>query len=118
MSDRCTILYPADFFDLKKVDGDYEYEYREAVQFPEFQILFYNYDEFAAGGKLKFYPGDFEGGLCVYRGWMLQPSAYEELYRTLANRGLRLINTPDAVSYTHLYQRGGDGRQNHFRRYV
>ena len=69
MSHRCTILYPADFFDLKKVDEDYEYEYREAVQFPEFQILFYNYDEFAAGGKLRFYPGDFEGGLCVYRGW-------------------------------------------------
>ena len=62
MSHRCTILYPADFFDLKKVDEDYEYEYREAVQFPEFQILFYNYDEFAAGGKLRFYPGDFEGG--------------------------------------------------------
>lgn len=67
MSHRCTILYPADFFDLKKVDEDYEYEYREAVQFPEFQILFYNYDEFAAGGKLRFYPGDFEGA-CAFTG--------------------------------------------------
>ena len=108
MSHRCTILYPADFFDLKKVDEDYEYEYREAVQFPEFQILFYNYDEFAAGEKLRFYPGDFEGGLCVYRGWMLQPSAYEELYRTLAGRGLRLINTPDEYENCHEFPNSYD----------
>lgn len=101
MDCKCTILYPADFFDLKKVDGDYEAEYREALKFPEFRILFYNYDDFAAGGKLRFYPSAFEGGLCVYRGWMLQPRAYETLYQALADRGLRLINTPAEYENCH-----------------
>ena len=101
MGEQCTILYPADFFDLKKVDGDYEAEYWEALKFPELRILFYNYDEFAAGGALRFYPAAFQGGLCIYRGWMLQPQAYEALYRALEERGLRLVNTPSEYENCH-----------------
>ena len=30
---KITILYPADYFDIKKVDTDYRQEYEEAVKF-------------------------------------------------------------------------------------
>jgi hypothetical protein len=101
MKDTIIILYPSDFFDIKKVDPDYQYEYIEAVKFPELQIVFYNYDEFSAGGKLKIYPSEVEKGLCIYRGWMLQPEKYRELYLLLRENGLNLINTPEEYENCH-----------------
>ena len=46
---KITILYPADYFDIRKVDADYRQEYEAAVKFPEFQAVLYNYDNFVAG---------------------------------------------------------------------
>ena len=46
-----------------------------------------------------------EGGsgneTCVYRGWMMRPSAYERLYQALEARGLQLVNTPEAYRHCH-----------------
>jgi hypothetical protein len=39
--------------------------------------------------------------LAVYRGWMLRPEAYAQLYDALQAKGLRLINTPDAYRHCH-----------------
>lgn len=100
---KITILYPADYFDIKKVDEDYRREYDEAVKFPEFQIVLYNYDDFAAGEKLRLYPAETtgEGGLCIYRGWMLKPEAYERLFEGMKERNLTLINTPQEYENCH-----------------
>ena len=59
---RTLILYPSDYFNIRKPDSDYEYEYREAVRFPDLMAVFYNYDEFAVTGRLKFYPVDLKPG--------------------------------------------------------
>ena len=53
---KITILYPADYFDIRKVDADYRQEYEEAVKFPEFQAVLYNYDNFVAGEPFRLYP--------------------------------------------------------------
>jgi len=98
---KYTILYPADFFNIKKADPDYEYEYLEAVKFPEFRTLFYNYDAFITGSKLTLYPPVTEGGLCIYRGWMLQTDTYQELYDSLQKQGLTLINSPIEYESCH-----------------
>lgn len=95
------ILYPCDFFDVRKVDADYEYEYREAVRFPEFEVIFYQYDGFVAGDKLKLYPGVSEEGLCLYRGWMLLPEDYRRLFGELAEVGLTLMNTVEEYVNCH-----------------
>ena len=55
---KITILYPADYFDIKKVDTDYRQEYEEAVKFPEFQAVLYNYDNFVAGEPFRLYPAE------------------------------------------------------------
>lgn len=98
---KITILYPCSYFDIKKPDEDYEYEYHEAVHFPEFQMIFYHYDDFVSGEGLKFYPRFFEEGIGIYRGWMLQPERYRELYEALLLRGLRLINSPKEYEACH-----------------
>lgn len=39
--------------------------------------------------------------LAIYRGWMLRPHVYEQLYNALQERGLVLINTPQAYKHCH-----------------
>jgi len=40
-------------------------------------------------------------GSVVYRGWMIKQSQYERLYAALAEKGLKLINTPEAYKHCH-----------------
>lgn len=98
---KITILYPCSYFDIKKPDEDYAYEYNEAVRFPQVQIIFYHYDDFVSGKGLKFYPKFFEEGIGVYRGWMLQTESYGELYEALLSRGIKLINNPKEYESCH-----------------
>lgn len=39
--------------------------------------------------------------MAIYRGWMLKPQVYEQLYQALATKGLVLINTPAAYRHCH-----------------
>jgi ATP-grasp domain, R2K clade family 3 len=39
--------------------------------------------------------------LAIYRGWMLRAADYRALYDALLDRGLQLINTPDAYRICH-----------------
>jgi hypothetical protein len=39
--------------------------------------------------------------LALYRGWMLKPSQYQQLYAALYNKGIQLINDP--TQYTHCH---------------
>lgn len=39
--------------------------------------------------------------LAIYRGWMLKPDKYSQLFNALAERGLFLINTPTAYTHCH-----------------
>lgn len=41
--------------------------------------------------------------MALYRGWMLKPRVYEQLYQALAEKGLRLINTPTAYQHCHYF---------------
>lgn len=98
---KITILYPCSYFDIKKPDEDYAFEYNEAVHFPEIQVLFYHYDDFVDGKGLKFYPKFFDEGIGIYRGWMLQTARYKELYDELLLRGVKLINNPKEYESCH-----------------
>jgi hypothetical protein len=40
-------------------------------------------------------------GVAIYRGWMLRPHAYQQLYAALQERGVILINTPQAYQHCH-----------------
>lgn len=100
---KIKLLFPSNFFDIKSIDSDYENEYEIACKFPEFEVILYNYDEFISSGKLKFYPNTFAEGICIYRGWMLKPDKYKELYERLKSRGVTLINDIDKYEKCHLF---------------
>jgi len=44
-----------------------------------------------------------EPTLALYRGWMLRPAIYAELYDALRERGLTLINDPAAYKHCHYF---------------
>ncbi|MDS0526599.1 ATP-grasp domain-containing protein [Clostridium sp. SHJSY1] len=100
---KIKLLYPSDFFDIKSVDADYEEEYEIASKFPEFEVILYNYEEFVSSGNLKCYPNNLDEGICIYRGWMLKPDKYKELYERLKIKGISLINDADKYNNCHLF---------------
>ncbi len=85
-------LYP------HKVDEDYEEEYQSARI--DHTCALFSYEEFLQG-NLKLYGEDISG-LTIYRGWMLKPEMYKELYEALEKRGIYLINSPEAYKAYHL----------------
>lgn len=64
----------------------------------DFEALVHDRDVAAAARRIK--PGR-QLELAIYRGWMLRPEIYAELYTTLQERGLRLINDPAAYRHCH-----------------
>ena len=98
-----TILFPSDYFDLTKVDEQFEAEYKEAIKLPEFNIALYNHDAFVEGAQLRT-PPEIESGLCMARTWMLKPEEYSRLFSELSQIEARLINTPHQYSLMHLFQ--------------
>lgn len=85
-------LYP------RRVDEDYEEEYQAAGL--DNACALFSYEEFMEG-RLKLYGEDISG-LTVYRGWMMKPKMYRELYDALEQKGIYLINTPEEYERYHL----------------
>ncbi len=46
-------------------------------------------------------PECLESEIAVYRGWMLAPDRYAQLYDALAARGVHLVNSPAAYTHCH-----------------
>lgn len=85
-------LYP------QKVDEDYKDEYQAAGL--NHSCALFSYEDFGAG-KLSLY-GEEISGLTIYRGWMMKPEMYRDLYTCLEERGIVLINTPEEYERYHL----------------
>ncbi len=96
------ILFPSDFFKIKQIDVDYSEEYNTSKQL-NFEPILFNYDEFINDKKLKLYPHELSEGLCIYRGWMLKPEQYLELYNQLKQKNIILINSPTEYNKFHLF---------------
>jgi len=107
------ILFPSDYFDIKKIDVDYAQEYDAVCRIPEFKPIMYNYDGFVDGKPLKLYPNNFYTGECIYRGWMLTPEQYATLYGKLDDEGIRLINTPTQYECYHCFPNAYEHVKNH-----
>lgn len=82
----------------RRVDEDYKEEYQAASQ--NHPCALFRYEDFETG-KLSLY-GDKLSGLTIYRGWMMKPDMYRDLYQRLTEKGILLINTPDEYERYHL----------------
>jgi hypothetical protein len=97
------ILFPSDYFNIKKPDVDYAEEYRAAFSLDNFTTMLFNHDEFTTTGTLKIHPLSDHGDECIYRGWMLTPNQYKSLYDELQKMNIRLINSSEEYNTCHLY---------------
>lgn len=84
--------------DSKQVDEGFEAEYQAAGL--DHPCALFSYEDFS-DGKLSL-SGKKIAGLTIYRGWMMKPEMYRNLYARLEALGIILINTPEEYERYHL----------------
>src|SRR6185369_2707351 len=98
------IIFCADPFDARQPDEMYQAE-AEAVRRLGIDYALINFEALLNDGDVtkavKRVPQQKPNQLGVYRGWMMPPDAYEELYRALFDKALALINNPEAYEHCH-----------------
>jgi ATP-grasp domain, R2K clade family 3 len=95
-------LFPSEPFSPRRVDPDFAREMAavEGLGWPAGLVdLEALQDEQDADRAVRHAPTNV--GLTIYRGWMLTPTQYSDLYTALARRGTVLINRPDQYRHTH-----------------
>ncbi len=93
------LLYPCDPFDKKRVDDDYQEELT-AAQSAGFACFLFSAEDFELG-EFKPLPLDGFHGDILYRGWMLTPERYADLYRAIKAKGARMLVSPQAYRQCH-----------------
>jgi hypothetical protein len=97
-------IFCADPFDIRQPDFDYatEYEATKSLGYPpaliDFEALVNDQNPEQAVRKVPIQPTEQVG---LYRGWMLNPIQYQQLFEALAKRGIRLLN--DVTAYKHCH---------------
>jgi len=100
------VIFCSDPFDSRTPDPDYDAEAQSAesmgveLSLISYEALVNEGDALRATRKV---PLRTEPELAIYRGWMLAPQKYEQLYQALLSRGLRLINDPSAYKHCHYF---------------
>jgi hypothetical protein len=97
------VLYCSDPRDRRRPDGQYA---EEAAVADRLGIPWAAVDQDAVerGDLLRavrHVPEQPQPAAGVYRGWMMTVGQYAEFYRALEDRGVRLLNAPDAYLYCH-----------------
>lgn len=87
------------------VDSAFMAEYG-AARTAGFDVALASYEALVDGGDAtravrRVAPNADPDDLAIFRGWMLRPATYAALFAALSERGLTLINTPDAYRYCH-----------------
>jgi len=90
------ILFCEDTFRQNSVDEAFTAEY-ECAKNNGFDILLYNFEE----KKLKNNYINDKLETVIYRGWMINPFEYNELYNGLLEKNLKLINSPKEYQNCH-----------------
>lgn len=98
------IIYCADPWDKRRPDPAYEAEVIAAKEVGlEHSVI--DFDAVVMqqnmAKAIRWVEPSPEPTLAIYRGWMLRPEAYQQLYSMLASKQIYLINTPDAYRHCH-----------------
>src|SRR5689334_20085393 len=98
------IIFCADPLNRRQVDPAYQAE-AAAVQGLGFEYHLVSYealvDERDPARAIRSVPEAAAPTVALYRGWMLRPEQYRQLFSALAARGLTLINDPEAYALCH-----------------
>lgn len=97
------VLFCSDPLNPKQVDAEYEQEYRTAQAMGILTGLI-NLEALIAGevkSAVKNVREHETDSMAIYRGWMLKPQQYQEMYDALKHRNITLINTPEQYTHCH-----------------
>jgi hypothetical protein len=95
-------LYPSSLLNPRQVDELYEEEYRAVCS--AFPTVLFSLESFLAGqfrAKLQTLP-------TLYRGWMLSPTEYKNLYDAVAKAGATMLTSPEHYEHCHYLPRWYD----------
>lgn len=98
-----TILFCDNGFSSNEVEDMYLEEY-QAAKAANFQVVLISFEAIKEGNwrsALKKIRPPMSTQQAVYRGWMLKPKEYQQLYDALLQRNLQLINTPKQYQFCH-----------------
>ena len=97
------IIFCDSVIDSKTVDQDYEEEWIMA-KLTGLSVSLISYEALIAGNvrkALRYVSTSQKEELAVYRGWMLSPPVYKQLYDQLLIKNIRLVNDPVAYQHCH-----------------
>ena len=98
--------------DRKKVDMEYEFEYKIAEKLG-FKIELIDYETLVANDdpkeSVKFVNTYSKVKQGIFRGWMLRPAFYEKLYSALIDKNIKLVNDPDEYRNCHYMKKMAHG---------
>lgn len=97
------IVFPSSFFDGTKVDEDLQKEYDAVIESGLFQIGIFNYDKWFNEDKLVVNNIPEQMHDAIYRGWMMNPSQYNNFYNLLVKKNIRLITKPEQYELMHIF---------------
>lgn len=97
------IIYCDSVFDDKTIEPDYESEKESAIKagFTFSLISFEELIESNISKGLRFVKKSEQWEYAIYRGWMLTPKQYRELYDALLVKNIQLINAPKEYEHCH-----------------
>src|SRR5579884_151424 len=98
------VIFCSDPLRPRQVDDAYAVELAAAERAGfEYALVSYEalVDEHDAERAAQRVPEQSAETLAVYRGWMLRPEQYAQLYQALAGRSVRLINDPAQYRHCH-----------------
>ena len=100
-----TILFPCEMFSINEVDSCFQKEFDAVIENGDFEVVFYDYEEFAKEGTLHLSKRVEEPVVAMLRGWMLNENQYTDFYERLQTRNINLITTPEQYCQMHLFPR-------------
>jgi len=99
------IIYCDSVFDNKIIEPDYEEEKKSATN-AGFDFSLISFEELTDGNittALRFVKKPENQELAIYRGWMLTPNQYQNLYNGLLKKKIELINSPTEYKHCHYF---------------
>ncbi|ADO59871.1 ATP-grasp domain-containing protein [Paenibacillus polymyxa] len=97
------VLFCSNPMNSKQVDDNYEQEY-DAARSVGITTALIDIESLLAGdtkSAIRNVRMKEESSLAIYRGWMLNPQHYRNLYEALQSKNIILINTPEQYIHCH-----------------
>lgn len=101
---NATVLFPSDYFSLKRPSENYSPEFEAVVSTEGLEAALFNFDEYIEGAPLVLNEDvSTLPKLLIYRGWMMSPEQYEKFYKDLSLLGFEPLTAPACYEQMHCF---------------